>query len=70
MPSLFDVSLEAQDDLFEIWTRIAEDSIDLANRIEGEFYDLFESLARMPGQGHARTDLTPRSVLFFLYIPS
>jgi hypothetical protein len=28
MASLYDVSAEAQNDLFEIWMRIAEDSID------------------------------------------
>jgi plasmid stabilization system protein ParE len=63
--TLYQVSSEAQDDLFEIWRKIAEDSVDLANRIEGEFYSLFESLARMPGQGHTRKDLTKRPVLFF-----
>jgi antitoxin ParD1/3/4/toxin ParE1/3/4 len=61
----YQISVEAQDDLFEIWQRIAQDSIDLANRIEAEFYALFESLARMPGQGHTRSDLTSRPVLFF-----
>jgi hypothetical protein len=33
---LYQISTEAQDDLFEIWQRIALDSVDLANRIEGE----------------------------------
>jgi plasmid stabilization system protein ParE len=47
----YQVSAEAQNDLFEIWRRIAEDSIKLADRIEGEFHDLFASLARMPGRG-------------------
>jgi plasmid stabilization system protein ParE len=65
MASLSDVSAEAQNDLFEIWRRIAEDSVDLANRIEGELYSLFASLGRMPGQGHTRKDLTKRPVLFF-----
>jgi len=65
MASLYDVSAEAQSDLFEIWRRIAEDSVDLADRIEGEFYELFASLAAMPGQGHIRRDLTKRPVLFF-----
>jgi hypothetical protein len=36
MPSLYDVAAEAQNDLFEIWRRIAEDSVDLANRINSE----------------------------------
>lgn len=61
----YDVSAEAQNDLFEIWYRIAGDSIDLANRIDGEFHELFASLARMPTLGHARRDLTTRPVLFF-----
>jgi len=63
--SLYEVSAEAQDDLFEIWKRIATDSRTLADRIESEFNDLFASLARMPGQGHSRKDLTRRPVLFF-----
>jgi plasmid stabilization system protein ParE len=64
MPSLYDVSAEAQNDLFEIWRRIADDSVALANRIESEFYELFASLGQMPGQGHTRKDLTKcRAVL-------
>jgi antitoxin ParD1/3/4/toxin ParE1/3/4 len=65
MASLYDVSAEAQNDLFEIWRRIAHDSVELTNRIESEFYELFASLGRMPGQGHTRKDLTKRPVLFF-----
>ena len=41
MDSVQDVSAEAQDDLFEIWSRIATDSVALANRIEDEFHQLF-----------------------------
>jgi plasmid stabilization system protein ParE len=51
--------------LFDIWQRIAVDSRELANRIENEFHGLFESLGRMPGQGHTRQELTSRPVLFF-----
>jgi plasmid stabilization system protein ParE len=40
--------------------------VDLADRIEVEFYELFASLGRMPRQGHTRIDLTRRPVLFFL----
>jgi plasmid stabilization system protein ParE len=54
MASLYDVSAEAQTDLYEIWRRIAGDSVTSADRIESEFYELFESLGRMPGQGHTR----------------
>ena len=62
--TLFEVSKEAQSDLFEIWSRIASDDLDLADRVDGEFYRLFASLARMPRQGHRRLDLTARPVLF------
>lgn len=65
MASLYEISVEAQNDLFEIWQRIAVDSVDLANRIEDEFHALFASLVRMPGQGHVRKDLTTKAVLFF-----
>ena len=65
MNSLYDVSAEAQNDLFQIWCRIAEDSVDLADRIDREFHDLFVKLGRMPGKGHTRKDLTSRPVLFF-----
>ena len=65
MESLYQLSAEAQNDLFEIWGRIAEDSVPLANRIEDEFHELFASLGRMPGQGHTRRELTSRPVLFF-----
>ena len=42
MLSPYDVSAEAQNDLFEIWRRIAEDSLDLANRIDSEFHDCLQ----------------------------
>jgi plasmid stabilization system protein ParE len=63
--SLYDVSTEAQNDLAEIWRHIAEDSVELADRIDGEFHDLFASPGRVPGQGHTRKDLTKWHVLFF-----
>lgn len=46
MAPLYDVSAEAQNDPFEIWRRIADDNVKLANRIEGESYELFASLGR------------------------
>src|SRR5438105_1243701 len=52
-------------DLFEIWLRIAGDSEETADRVIGEFYDTFETLARMPGMGHRRPDYTKARVLFF-----
>ena len=63
--TLYQISTDAENDLFEIWPRIAGDSVDLANRIDGEFHSLFCSLGHMPRQGHSRRDLTARPVLFF-----
>ena len=64
MDSLYSVSSEAQDDLFEIWACIAADSVSRANRIEDEFHELFASFDRVPGQRNTRRDLTHRPVLF------
>jgi len=61
----FLVSPEAHGDIFDIWRWIAKDSVELADRVEAELFEMFEALARMPGQGHRREDLTPRPVLFF-----
>lgn len=59
------VSPEANSDIFEIWRWIAKDSVELADRVDAELHDIFEALARMPGLGHQRKDLTQRPVLFF-----
>jgi hypothetical protein len=47
MDPLYELSEEAQTDLFEIWRRISDDSIDLANRVESEFHEIFSTLGRM-----------------------
>ena len=65
MTPLHDVSAEAQNDVFEIWRRIADDSVELANRIESEFYEIVRIAGTDAGSGHTRRDLIKRSVLFF-----
>jgi plasmid stabilization system protein ParE len=52
-------------DLDHIWEYIAADSIDATDRWIGELFDSFEALARMPGMGHRRQDLTQLPVLFW-----
>ena len=59
------LSPQAVEDLYEIWQFIAQDSEEAANRVRREFSQTFDSLARMPGQGHRRMDLTRRPFLFF-----
>jgi plasmid stabilization system protein ParE len=60
------VAPEAEEDLRQIWRYLlGEAGLAIANRIQGELVDAFESLADVPGKGHRRPDLTSREVLFF-----
>jgi plasmid stabilization system protein ParE len=59
------VTPEAAADLLRIWLYIADDSEESADRVQAEFYEMFDSLSRMPGQGHRRLDYTKAEVLFF-----
>jgi|HubBroStandDraft_1064217.scaffolds.fasta_scaffold303016_2 plasmid stabilization system protein ParE len=52
-------------DLDEIWEYIAQDNIDAADRWIDKLFDAFERLARNPGMGHTRKDLTDHEVLFW-----
>jgi antitoxin ParD1/3/4 len=61
----YSLSPQAVEDLFEIWQYIAQDSEDAANRVQSEFFETFGALARIPGQGHRRKNLTTKPVLFF-----
>ena len=56
----------AEDDLFEIWTYVAKDNSDAANRVEVEILDACLRLAARPDLGHHRRDLTDKPVRFFL----
>ena len=51
-------------DLDDIWEYIAQDDVDAADRWIAKLYDAFEALARTPGMGHRREDLTEYPVLF------
>jgi antitoxin ParD1/3/4/toxin ParE1/3/4 len=55
----------AEQDLDEIWEYIAQDNIDAADRWIGKLFDAFDALARNPGMGHMREDLTAYPVLFW-----
>jgi plasmid stabilization system protein ParE len=59
------LSIGAELDLDEIWEYIAQDNIDAADRWLGKLFDSFEALARTPGMGHKREDLTSYPVLFW-----
>ncbi len=57
---------DAEQDLNDTWDYIAEDSVDAADRLTARLFDAFEALARNPGMGHKREDLTNFPLLFWL----
>jgi plasmid stabilization system protein ParE len=59
------LGFDAELDLGDIWEYIAADSIDAADRWIGKLFDAFDAVARTPGIGHKREDLTPYPVLFW-----
>ena len=61
----FRLTAEAAADLTEVFDYIAEDSIDVAQRVAAEIYDEMKKLARNPALGHKRPDLTSRELLFW-----
>ncbi len=56
---------DAERDLDDLWEYIAQDSVDAADRLIAEIFEAFELLARNPGIGHKREDLTKFAVLFW-----
>ena len=62
----YSVAPEAEDDLQRIWRYLlGQAGLAVADRIQGELVDTFEGLAKTPGKGHKRADLTTHDVLFF-----
>jgi plasmid stabilization system protein ParE len=55
----------AELDLDEIWEYIAQDNIESADRWVSKLFDAFDAIARNPGIGHKREDLTAHPVLFW-----
>ncbi len=64
MPS-YEFSPEALNDLEIIRDFIAIDNVEAAERLIDQFFEAFEQLAAWPKMGHARTDLTLKSVRFW-----
>lgn len=55
----------AESDLFEIWSFIATENPEAADRVENDILACCRKLAENPGLGHKRSDLTNRPVLFY-----
>ena len=64
------LSPSAVRDLDEIWDHYAIElqNPDAADRVCGEIFEAMDRLARTPGMGHLRTDLSPREPLCFLHV--
>jgi antitoxin ParD1/3/4 len=56
---------EAAADLFEIWSYIASDSTEAADRVEAAIYDACSFVAQAPLSGQVRKNLTHRPVRFW-----
>ena len=52
------ISKRADADFDEIWTHVAQDSTEAADRLEDEIHRAVCLLGRMPGLGHRRPDVT------------
>jgi plasmid stabilization system protein ParE len=63
--SKYVLTREADKDLADIWEYIAQDNLDAADRWDTRLRDACASLARNPGIGHKRPDLTDLPVLFW-----
>ncbi len=60
---------QAVDDLFEIWSYIATDNLDAANRVEEAVHSACAFLAESPLAGRVREDLTALPLRFWLVQP-
>jgi plasmid stabilization system protein ParE len=63
--SQYVLSEAAAADLDTIWEYIAQDTISAADRWIAKLFDAFDTLAKNPGIGHRREDLTHLPVLFW-----
>ena len=60
----FELHPGAGQDITEIWSFIAEDSLQAASRVREDILEAIRKLVPFPEQGHTRTDLTSRPLRF------
>jgi antitoxin ParD1/3/4/toxin ParE1/3/4 len=61
----FILSPQARLDLIDIWSYIAEDDIDAADRVRDRLHEAILKIAEMPGIGHLREDLADEPLRFW-----
>ena len=64
--TLYRFTPHALSDLFDIWSYIAQDNLEAADRVERAIYEACEMLALSPLAGTVRKDLTTLPVRFWL----
>ena len=67
--TLYQFTPEASDDLFDIWSFIAEGSVTAADRVEEAIYTACALVASTPEVGRVRKELTDLPVRFWLVQP-
>ena len=67
--SSYQFTPQAIDDLFAIWSYIAGDDLEAANRVEVAIHAACSFLADTPLAGHIREDLTALPLRFWLVQP-
>jgi plasmid stabilization system protein ParE len=63
--SRYQFTPQAVDDLFEIWSYIARDSVGAANRVEVAVHNACAFLADGPLRGRTREEITPLPLRFW-----
>jgi plasmid stabilization system protein ParE len=66
MSALFELTVQAIEDLDSIWWFIVEDSWEAADRVETDIVATCRRLAGHPLIGHRRRDITPLPVRFWM----
>jgi plasmid stabilization system protein ParE len=61
-------SKKAKSDLRSIWSYIAVDNIEVADRVEEAIYEACALLAKAPLTGHTREDLTELPLRFWVTV--
>jgi toxin ParE1/3/4 len=65
-PRAYELSAAARLDLMRIWNYLAENaSVDIADNVLTDIEAAIKKLAKHPGLGHARSDLTVQELLFY-----
>jgi plasmid stabilization system protein ParE len=63
--SRYIISAEAATDIEDIWSYIASDNEDAADRLLHNLWDAMDKLVDFPGKGHVRLDLASDDVRFW-----